>query len=299
MASSDQMIFSHNYNEYSYQQGWDNVFLSPLYVNCWPDKLVYKNNSNMFIDVDSDKLSPDNKYAIPAELKGTKFKAFREVKICPGKYILVTMHEIEPVCGRQWVGVCDCENVINDEDAFYDWKCWFCKNKDKSDALEYRWVNLTDPYYYITKSPVMLQAYEGIDVWAQINAKLNLITKKAELNIDVGFIRINDQSRSSSSFNLIDYRAFCDSIYVKDIDWNMGDTTVFIDQKIPTNLNEIMGYSGLHCTCHSNTIGVGRCHDPNNLNTYGGWPTSKTEIFSTNNVIHIQVHKATYTSYID
>lgn len=290
MPSTERLIFNHNFNEYRYQEGWSDSLYSELHINPYPGELVNINNSNMFLNVTGTGEAP-------APLVGVAYKAFREIKIIENKYVWLTLYEIEPVIGRQWLCICDLQKAItNVNDA---WISHFCKNKDKSDHFQYRWINLTDPYIYISKTPIMAPAYEGIDAWVQISGKLNVITRTAELNLDIGFVRVNSQSQSSRSFDLVDYRTFCDAIWVQDIDWDMSDTTIWIDQKTPTNLNEMMGYSGLHSNCHNSAISIGRCHDPNNLATYGSWPTSRNEIFSTNNVIHIQVHRATFTSYID
>lgn len=290
MASIERLIFNHNFDEYKYQEGWTDSLKSELHINIHEDRLVNIANSNMFLDVTGTAEAP-------AELVGVAYKAFRNVKIIENKYAYVTLYEVSPVPGRTWICICDIQKALLDiNDA---WISHFCKNKDKSDHFQYIWINLTDPYIYISKTPIMAPAYEGIDAWVQISGKLNVITRTAELNLDIGFVRVNSQSQSSRSFDLVDYRTFCDAIWVQDIDWDMSDTTIWIDQKTPTNLNEMMGYSGLHSTCHSGTISLGRCHDPNNLSTYGSWSTSRSEIFSANNIIHIKVHRATFTSYID
>ena len=290
MASIERLIFNHNFDEYKYQEGWTDSLKSELHINIHEDRLVNIANSNMFLDVTGTAEAP-------AELVGVAYKAFRNVKIIENKYAYVTLYEVSPVPGRTWICICDIQKALLDTDD--GWISFFCRNADKSDKLQYRWLELTDPYLYISKNPEMAPAYEGIDAWVQVSGKLNLITRTAELNLDVGFVRVNSQSQSNDSYQLLDYTTLCNIIDVKSIDWNLNDTTVWIDQKAPTNLNEMMGYSGLHSNCHNGAVQVARVHDPSDLSKYGAWPTSRSEIFSANNIIHIKVHRATFTSYID
>lgn len=290
MASIERLIFNHNFDEYKYQEGWTDSLKSELHININEDRLVNIANSNMFLDVTGTAEAP-------AELVGVAYKAFRNVKIIENKYAYVTLYEVSPVPGRTWICIYDIQKALLDIND--GWISFFCRNADKSDKLQYRWIELTDPYLYISKNPEMAPAYEGIDAWVQVSGKLNLITRTAELNLDVGFVRVNSQSQSNDSYQLLDYTTLCNIIDVKSIDWNLNDTTVWIDQKAPTNLNEMMGYSGLHSNCHNGVVQVARVHDLSDLSKYGAWPTSRSEIFSANNIIHIKVHRATFTSYID
>ena len=288
MASIERFVFNHNFDEYKYQEGWNDQLYSELHINI--NNKITICNSKMYLNVTGTAEAP-------LALRNIPYKAFRAVKF-EDHYVYVTMYEVEPTPGRIWLAICDTDKV--GDDINNSWKIWYCKNSDKSDMLQYRWLDITDPYIYISNHPTDGTAYEGIENTFNVNGKLDLLTRKADLNIDVAFIRVNSESVSSSSYNLIDYNKLCKALSVKDIDWDAPDTNVIIEKTGSSNLQSTStGYSGVKSSCHKPNISLGRYHDPENLSTYGSWPTNRSDIYATSSIIHIQVHNATFTSYID
>lgn len=266
MSANTILRLDNRFDDYVIQNGYDNTkFMNVLHISSDP---TYYCNRKLFISVKGTEHAP-----VP--LQGVDFKAFRNVKFA-GDYIYVIMYEIEPKMGRTWVA-----------------KCY---NNEKYDWVRYKdnlvWLDISSPYENKYGRHLDLSCYEGIRIYGNINSRLNLLDEAVDINIHCRFISINDQSRSSTSFNFINLNPIYNLLGINNIELeSIAYSTVILENATELDITNL-GYTGLFINKKPTVdyLELSRAH--NNNGDVGSWPTSNTSIYNTTYTYHVFIKNA-------
>ena len=263
MASTDIFQFEYK-NHFIQKNGFDDDISNMQFVHTDLLNKFNIHNKKYFMNVIGDSNSP-----LP--LQGIPIKVFRDIYISDN-YIVLKLYEVEPIMGREWIGICD--------KATATWFNFFNENT---------WACISDPYIYINKANVDLTVYEGMELYGNIVAKINNITGISDIQIQCKYERINQESQSTSNYGFINLNKLKQALSVSDFKFSKENTCININ----TNGISIdvyrMGYTGFIASTSNNTLTISRYHQKEN-NASGAWATD-SDVFNSTFIYDVHLSK--------
>lgn len=262
MASTD--IFQFDYkNLFIQKNGFDDEISDMQFVHVDLLNKFNIRNKKYFMNVIGDSNSP-----LP--LQGIPIKVFRDIYIS-NDYIVLKLYEVEPIMGREWIGICD--------NATAKWFNFF-----NDDA----WACTSDPYLYINKANIDLTVYEGMELYGNIVAKINNITGISDIQIQCKYERINQESQSTSNYGFINLNKLKQALSVSDFQFSEENTCININTNGISIDVYCMGYTGFIASTSDNVITISRYHQKGN-NASGAWATN-SEVFNSTFIYDVQLN---------
>lgn len=262
MASTDIFQFEYK-NHFIQKNGFDDEISDMQFVHVDLLNKFNIRNKKYFMNVIGDSNSP-----LP--LQGIPIKVFRDIYIS-NDYIVLKLYEVEPIMGREWIGICD--------NATAKWFNFF-----NDDA----WACTSDPYLYINKANIDLTVYEGMELYGDIIAKINNITGVSDIHIKCKYERINPQSQQSGSYGFINLNKLKQALGVSDFQFSKENTCININTNGVSLDVHYMGYTGFITYTDDNVLTISRYHQKGN-NASGAWATS-SEVFNSTFIYDVQLN---------